>query len=145
MADRLWGLNLTNERLPFSQSYGYAGINQGIGNSSSASYAAGSYTMPYAGNLTAAYTVNYSWPQNGHQMAAVHLYNSTPAPATSSYLNHIADNQNSYERGQLPIYAAWSNLVKGQVVSFVIYFLVGGGGPTVTFESWACTVRAWPG
>lgn len=144
MTDRLWGANPTDEDLPFAEGFGYLGPGLVVGNGGSGTTSGGSFTMPWAGNLTAAYTGVCTWQQNGHQQAALHLGSSSPAPTSYSYMSSISMNFFGYNRVQIPMYAAWSGLAKGQVVSFVVYMYVGGGGWSVTLEALAATIRAWP-
>lgn len=142
MADRLWGANPTNEDLPFGQTYGAFAPSLGVGNGAGGNIDAGSYTMPWAGNLTVTGTGVLSW--NGHQQASIHMYASTPAPNSSSFFSSIAHSRLGGLREQVPVYASWLNLAKGTTVNFRVYLGVGGGGPTVTFEWFGETIRAWP-
>jgi hypothetical protein len=143
MADRLWGANKTDEDLPFATTYGQGAPGLQVANATGGTVGAGSFTMPWAGSLTAAFTGVYLWQQNAHQQAQLHLGASSPGPTNYSALNQIAINDIGNMRGELPMYALWANLAKGQVVTFVIYLGVGGGGWPVTLQWWAGTVRAW--
>jgi hypothetical protein len=145
MADRTWGSNWSNEDLPFAHVHGHGAPGMVVGNASGGYTACGWFTMPWAGNLTVTLTAVGSWVQGGHQQWSVHLASSSPSPNSYSFMHQICINNYTTMRGQLPAYAAWANLAKGQRVDFTLYMGVGGGGHNVTLEWWGETIRAWPG
>jgi hypothetical protein len=144
MADRLWGNHISNEDMPFAILHGQGGGGV-VPNASGLYFSVGSFYMPWAGNLSLTLTAVGSWAQSGHQQWSVHLANSTPAPPSCSFFHQICINQYASMVGQLPAYAMWTNLAKGQVVTFTLYVGAGGGGHNVNFEGWSATVKAWPG
>lgn len=145
MTNRLWGNDLSDEEMPFAVSYihGYSGGV--VGNNSVGALALGSYSMPWAGSLSATLTMSASWGQSGHQQWYVHFGNSSPGPNYNSVLTQVALNNITTMRGQLPAYATWQNLVKNQGVNLNVNIGVGGGGWNLTIEWWVLTLRAWPG
>lgn len=144
MADQIFGQHPSDLDLPFAEAHGQGAPGLVVANASGANIGAGSFTMPWDGSLTAAFTIVYSWQSNAHQHAVAHLAASSPVPATFSQFNHIGLSRAAVMRGQIPMYARWNDLVKNQVVNLGIYCGVGGGGWNVTFEWWAGNVRAWP-
>lgn len=145
MADRAWGADWSNEDLPFAHVHGQGAPGMVIGNNSAGYTGAGWFTMPWAGNLAVTLTGVASWPQNGHQHWWINLGSSSPGPNSWSSMYQICINQYTTMRGQLPAYAMWFNLAKGQRVDFTIGVGVGGGGSNVTLEWWGETIKAWPG
>jgi hypothetical protein len=130
--------------MPFAILHGQGG-GMTVNNNSVGTIGVGSFYMPWAGNLSMTLTGVASWPQTGHQQWYLHLGNSSPGPNSASVLTQINLNNITTHRGQVPAYAMWLNLAKGQVVNFVLAVGVGGGGWNVSFEGWAATVKAWPG
>lgn len=145
MVDRLWGNHPTDEDMPFAigNTAVYSGVS--VANLTNGTVAAGTFTMPWAGSMTVTATAAYSWPIESHQQVTLHLNASSPPPSSYSVMHQIALNRFSDLRGQLPMYATWANLVKGQQVNFYVTLGVGGGGATVLLEWISLTARAWPG
>ena len=135
---RIFGLIPSDEPMPFSQQFSNIGGGT-VGNNATGTFNVGTFTMPFAGELFADLTVVYSWSGFQHVMVGIQL--STPAPTGWSQFQHLA-LQSSTLRSQLPMYATWSNLAKGQIVTLVLWGWVGGGGPSVAFEAISGTVRA---
>jgi hypothetical protein len=141
---RQWGDHRTDEDLPFAVAYGQGYSGGVIGNNSVGTLGVGSFTMPWAGTLSATLTISATWPQNGHQQWYVHFGASSPYPTANSVLTTVNLNDLNTHRGQLPAYATWANLVKGQGVTFGINVGVGGGGTNLTLEWWTLNIKAWP-
>jgi hypothetical protein len=141
---RPWGDHRTDEDLPFAVAYGQGYSGALIGDSSVGTIGLGSFTMPWAGTLTATLTASATWPQNGHQQWYVHFGASSPGPNVNSVLTTVNLNDLNTHRGQLPAYGTWLNLVKGQVVTLGMNVGVGGGGPNLTLEWWTVNLKAWP-
>lgn len=131
----------TTDELPFYEQYFYVGLGT-VGNNASANYSIGTVVMPWEGDLHAHLNVVYNW--TGYQQMATHVGNSSPAPTATSFMTQVGGSF-TLTRGQLPIYAQWQGLTKGQTVSLVVFCLAGGGGPSVAFETVAGTVRATHG
>lgn len=137
---RIFGLIPSNEELPFQQQFfGVAGGN--IPNNGSATYAVGTYTMPWAGDLFASLTSTYYFA--GFQAVYPDLTPSIPTPNSAPTMYHTAfKNPGNPLRGQLPLMAWWTNLTKGQVITINARVTIGGGGPAVQYEGVWGTVRA---
>jgi hypothetical protein len=138
---RTFGAIDSTDELPFYEQFYYVGAGT-VANNSSTNYAIGTVVMPWDGELYANFTVVYSW--TGYQQIATHLSNSSPTSSSTSFMTQVGGS-GTLTRGQLPIYATWQGLLKGQVVSLVALCLAGGGGPSVAFEGIAGTVRATRG
>lgn len=142
---RILGLIPSTEELPFHQQAYHAAWSFGPGtvpNNTSVAYAIGSYTMPFDGELHASFNVVYGWLVNWFQHVQVSMLTSAPGPNWSPILLQMARSTSTHLRGQLPMYARWDNLVKGQVVNLSLYFQVGNGGIEVGCEAVAGSVRA---
>jgi hypothetical protein len=145
---RTLGLIPTTDDLPFQQQpyhvihFAEAGGPGEVLNDSSKPFVVGNFAMPWDGELHASLTVEYSWLAGYFQHVQASMVTSLPGPNWSPVLLQMAHSMSTRMRGQVPVYARWDNLMKGQVVNLSLYFQVGNGGIAVGCESVSGSVRA---
>lgn len=139
---RIHGLIPSDSDLPYAEQHYLNAIGGSVPNNSNVTYTIGTYNMPFPGDLFVSMTVEYTWPAGAFQQASPRLDASTPTPTTAPTLNHIAGAGTEIVRGQLPLYAYWSSLAQGTVVTIKMIFFTGGGGTAVGVDRVVGSARA---
>lgn len=139
---RIFGLVPSDSDLPYAEQCYVVSLLTSVPNNSNVTLTLGTYTMPFPGDLFATFTVDYTFPANTYQQASPRLDASTPTPNSAPTLNHIGGSGAEIMRGALPMYAYWSSLAQGTIVTIKMVFFSGGGGTAVGIDRAAGSVRA---